>query len=209
MTEPTFEPMPQPAQPMPQSWHQRLLRPIWFLLAVVFLVEAWLWDVLGQALLWLAGLIPLAALKQALARTLDRLPAPVVLLVFLLPLAIIEPLKFLGIWMITHHHMIFGILAFVAAKMAGLGVTAFLFEITRTKLLSMRWFERFYLWVLKIRAMAHDFIEPYKRKIKEAMVLIKAQIHEIKVALLGQGDSGFGRRLASLRNWARRSRGLT
>lgn len=208
MSQPSMnEPLP-PTQPL----HQKILRPVWLLLAVVFLFEAWLWDILGRALLWLAALIPLAALRQTLARMLDRLPPPVVLLVFLLPLAIIEPLKFLGIWMITHHHMILGILAFVAAKMAGLGVTAFLFEITRTKLLSMRWFERFYQWVLQIRAMAHDFIAPYKLKIKEAMVPVKARVHEMLVALRGHGNgigSSFSRRLASLRNWARRSRGLT
>lgn len=207
---------PSPQQPSPQlPVHQKILRPVWFLLAVVFLFEAWLWDVLGRALLWLAGLIPLAALKQRLARMLERLPPPVVLLVFLIPLAIIEPLKFLGIWMITHHHMILGILAFVAAKMAGLGVTAFLFEITRTKLLSMRWFERFYEWVLQIRAMAHAFIAPYKLKIKEAMAPVKAHVHEMLVALRGRlvalrgHGTGLGSKLASLRNWARRSRGLT
>lgn len=197
---------PSPAQPA----HQKILRPIWFILAVLFLVEAWLWDVLGRSLLWLAALIPLATLKQTLARMLDRLPPPVVLLVFLIPIAIIEPLKFLGLLMITHHHVILGILAFVAAKIAGLGVTAFLFEITRTKLLSMPWFERFYQWVLRIRAMAHDFIAPYKLKIKETMAALKAQAHAMLVSLRGNDiGSAFGRKLASLRNWARRSRGLT
>jgi hypothetical protein len=203
MTEPVSSPAAQPL-------HQKVLRPIWFLLAVVFLFEAWLWHVLGQALTRLAALIPLAALKRTLARMLDRLPPPVVLLVFLIPLAIIEPLKFLGLLMITHHHVILGILAFVAAKMAGLGVTAFLFEITRTKLLSMRWFERFYQWVLRIRAMAHDFIAPYKLRIKAAVAPVKARMHEMLAAWRGQGNGfGFGRKLASLRNWARRSRGLT
>ncbi|MGO9135547.1 MAG: hypothetical protein ACLP8A_16070 [Methylovirgula sp.] len=193
---------------MSQPLHQKILRPLWFLLAVLFLFEAWLWDLLGHALTRLAALIPLEGLKQALARTIDRLPAPVVLLVFLIPLGVIEPFKFLGLWLITHHHLFLGILAFVAAKVAGLGVMAFLFEMTRVKLLSMPWFERFYLWVLRIRAWAHELTEPYKLKIKEAMAPIKARLREMLAALKSE-DGGLGRRLVSLRNWARRSRGLT
>lgn len=197
---------------MDNTLHQKILRPLWFFLAVVFLFEAWLWDLLGQGLARLAALIPFEAFKRALAATIARLPAPVVLLVFLIPLGVIEPFKFLGLWLIAHHHLIYGILAFIAAKVAGLGVMAFLFEMTRAKLLSMPWFERFYLFVLRIRAQAHAFVEPYKRKVREAMAPIKAQLQSWRDALrlaLGNESGGLGRRLASLRHWARRSRGLT
>lgn len=187
---------------------QKILRPLWFLCAALFLFEAWAWDVLGHALARLAALIPFEAFKQALARGLERLPAPIVLVVFLIPLGIIEPFKFLGLWLIAHHHFILGILAFVAAKFAGLGVMAFLFEMTRTKLLSMGWFAQFYQWVLRLRAWAHAVLEPYKVRLRQALAPFKEGLREM-LAIMGTPGGGFGRRLVLLRDWARRSRGLT
>lgn len=192
---------------MSNSLIQKIARPFWFLFAAIFLFEAWLWDVLGHALTRLAELIPFEAFKQALARGLERLPAPVALLVFIIPLGVIEPFKFLGLWLIAHHHLIFGILAFVAAKVAGLGVMAFLFEATRAKLLSMAWFERFYLWMLRLRAWAHDLLEPYKRAIREAVAPFKVRLREIIASFEG-GSGWLGRRLMLLRNRVRRSRGV-
>ena len=187
---------------------RKLTRPLWFLFAALFLFEAWLWDVLGDALTWLAALLPFESFKHALARLVERLPAPVVLLVFLIPLGIIEPFKFLGLWLIGHHHIVFGILAFVAAKMSGLGVMAFLFDMTRTKLLSMGWFERFYLWVMRMRTWAHDVLEPYKLQIHEALAPFKQWLRDMLTSFENQG-AGLGRRLALLRSRARRLRGLT
>jgi hypothetical protein len=191
---------------------QRFLRPLWFLFAALFLFEAWLWDVLGHGLARLAALIPFESFKAALARTVERLPAPMVLLVFLIPLGVIEPFKFLGLWLIAHHHILLGILAFCVAKVAGLGVIAFLFEMTRAKLLSMGWFERFYFWILDVRAWAHRVLDPYKLRIKEAIAPFKQQLHEM-LAAVKSNSGGFGaglkRRLALLRSHVRRLRGLT
>lgn len=196
------------AQPHLQSLLRKLTRPLWFVLAAIFLFEAWLWDVLGDALTRLAARLPFESFKHALARLVGRLPAPVVLLVFLIPLAIIEPFKFLGLWLIGHHHIVFGVLAFVAAKFAGLGVMAFLFDMTRTKLLSMGWFDRFYLWVIRMRAWAHDVLAPYKQQIHEALAPFKQRLSDMLISFESRGG-GLGRKLALLRNRARRLRGLT
>lgn len=193
---------------MPHSLKQKILRPLWFLFAALFLFEAWLWDSLGDALTRLAALLPFEALKQALARQVQQLPAPIVLLVFLIPLGIIEPFKFLGLWLIGHHHIVFGILAFIAAKFAGLGVMAFLFDMTRTKLLSMGWFARFYLWVIRVRAWAHAVLDPYKLRIRETLAPFKRQLFDLLASFESRGG-GIGRRLAQLRSRVRRLRGLT
>lgn len=193
--------------PLLRSLLQKVVRPFWFVFAALFLFEAWLWDVLGDALTRLAALIPFEFFKQALARMVERLPAPVVLLVFMVPLGVIEPFKILGLWLIGHHHILFGILAFVVAKVAGLGVMAFLFDMTRAKLLSMGWFERFYLFVLRARAWAHEVLEPYKLRIREAIAPLKEQLRKMLAAF--EGNGGFGRRLALLRARLRRARGLT
>ena len=46
---------------------RRLLQPIWILLAVVFLIEAWLWDHLEPIVARVVEQIPLRAFKQWLA----------------------------------------------------------------------------------------------------------------------------------------------
>lgn len=199
----------QPMSPLSrQSIARKITRPLWFVFAALFLFEAWLWDVLGRSLTRLAALIPFEGFKRGLARLVERLPAPVVLLIFIIPLGIIEPFKFVGLWLIGHHHFVLGILAFVVAKVAGLGVLAFLFEMTRAKLLSMPWFERFYHFVLRVRAWAHEILEPYKTAIRQAVAPFKQRLREI-IASLESENGGFGRRLALLRNHVRRLRGLT
>ncbi len=192
---------------------KRLLHAFWFFCAAVFLIEAWLWDALGGLLRRLAALLPFEALKRALAKGLEALPAPVVLLVFLIPIAVIEPFKLLALWALTHHHLFLGVALFVAAKFAGLAVTAFLFETTREKLLSMGWFLRFYNWVLMLREKAHAFLAPYKLRIHAALAPFKARIHETLVAVTAKLHAsaergGLGRRLLLLRARVQRSRGL-
>ena len=52
-------------------------------------------------------------------------------------------------------------------KLVGVGVTAFVFDVTRAKLLEMRWFERIYALVLRVRAKAAELVDPIKRRIRE------------------------------------------
>jgi len=184
-----------------------IARAFWFACAALFLFEAWLWDTVGGFLKQLVALIPFEAFKQALARSLAKLPPPVALLVFLLPLLVIEPFKVIGLWLIAHHHLIFGVLAFVAAKVLGVGLIAFLFDATRGKLLSMPWFARFYDWVMALRAKADAIIEPYKLRLRAALAPFKERLKALVADLESHG--GLGRRLALLRARARRLRGLT
>ncbi len=185
----------------------RAIHAFWFVCAAVFLFEAWLWDAVGGLLKQLVALIPLAALKRALARVLAELPAPVAFLVLLLPLAVIEPFKIIGLWLIARHHLILGILAFVAAKVLGVGILAFLFDAMRGKLLSMPWFARFYVFVMNVRARAHAIIEPYKIRLRAALAPFKEWLKRMLASLEARG--GLGRRFALLRARARRLRGLT
>jgi hypothetical protein len=184
---------------------RKFTKPVWFFFAALFLIEAWLWDHLAALFHRLAERIPFEALKQTLTQWLELLPAPAVLLVFLFPLAVLEPLKLGALWLIVHHHIFLGIAAFAAAKFIGLGLVAFLFEMTRHKLLSMAWFAKLYEFVLKIRAMAHAFVEPYKLAIREAIEPLKRRL-AATIASFG-GGNGFGRRLALLRARVRRARG--
>jgi len=52
---------------------RRWLRPLWIVLALLFLLEAWLWDHLEPLVAWFVDLLPLGRLKRWLIPSLGRL----------------------------------------------------------------------------------------------------------------------------------------
>ena len=48
-----------------------------------------------------------------------------------------------------------------------MGLTAFIFDLTRPKLLELPWFRRLYEWVLMWLARAHALIDPIKQQMRE------------------------------------------
>ena len=148
---------------------RRLLKPLWVLLAVVFLIEAWLWDLLEPVVERVVARIPFRAFKHWLAGQIDRLSPALTLIVFIVPAILLFPLKLIGLWLLAHEYWVSAISTMVFAKFLGLGVTAFIFDVTRSKLLEMGWFARLYAWVLLLRAKAADLVNPIKLRIKEIM----------------------------------------
>jgi hypothetical protein len=146
---------------------RRLLQPVWVLLAIIFLIEAWLWDHLEPIVARVVALIPLARVKQWLADRVDALSPAMTLIVFVVPIIPLFPLKLIGLWLLTHEYWLTGVSTFLFAKMLGVGVTAFVFDVTRDKLLEMHWFERLYELVLRLRAKATEIVEPVKQRIRE------------------------------------------
>ena len=60
---------------------RRLLRPILILLALLFLLEAWLWTHLEPLVAWAVALIPLQGLKARIAAAIERLSPAATLIV--------------------------------------------------------------------------------------------------------------------------------
>src|SRR6202020_2123271 len=141
------------------------LQPLWVLLAIIFLVEAWLWDHLEPVVAWFVALIPLRAFKQWLAERVDTLSPAMTLIVFIVPVIPLFPLKLVGFWLLTHEYWMSAIVTIVFAKFLGVGVAAFVFDVTRPKLLEMAWFEKLYEFVLALRARAMALVEPIKGRI--------------------------------------------
>ncbi len=148
---------------------RRLLQPIWVLLAIIFLIEAWLWDHLEPIVAWFVALIPLHAFKQWLAERIDTLSPAMTLIVFIVPVIPLFPLKLIGLWLLTHEYWISAILTIIFAKFLGVGVAAFIFDVTRPKLLEMEWFETLYEFIIELRAKASALVDPIKLRIKEAL----------------------------------------
>jgi hypothetical protein len=148
---------------------RRLLQPFWILLAIIFLIEAWLWDHLEPIVARVVALIPLRAFKQWLAERVDSLSPAMTLIVFIVPVIPLFPLKLVGFWLLTHEHWLSAISTIIFAKFLGVGITAFIFDVTRPKLLEMRWFEALYEFVMAMRAKAAALVDPIKRRIREIL----------------------------------------
>jgi hypothetical protein len=148
---------------------RRLLQPLWILLAIIFLIEAWLWDHLEPIVARVVALIPLHSFKQWLADRVDTLSPAMTLIVFIVPVIPLFPLKLVGFYLLAHEYWLSAILTIIFAKFLGVGVAAFIFDVTRPKLLEMEWFEKLYRFVIALRAKATALVEPIMSQIKEAL----------------------------------------
>jgi hypothetical protein len=148
---------------------RRILQPLWVLLALIFLIEAWLWDHLEPIVARVVAWIPLRAFKAWLAERVNVLSPAMTLIVFIVPVILLFPLKLFGLWLLANGYWVSSVIILVFAKFLGLGVAAFVFDVTRPKLLQMAWFQKLYDWVMAMRAKAHAIVDPIRLRIKEAM----------------------------------------
>jgi len=148
---------------------RRLLQPLWIVLAIIFLIEAWLWDHLEPIVARVVSAIPLQTFKQWLSERVDELSPAMTLVVFIVPVIPLFPLKLVGLWLLTHDYWTSAIFTIMFAKFLGVGVTAFVFDVTRPKLLEMPWFEKLYEFILSLRAKAAALVDPIKARIVELL----------------------------------------
>lgn len=148
---------------------RRIVQPLWVLLAIIFLIEAWLWDHLEPIVARIVALIPLRALKRWLAARIEKLSPALTLIVFAIPGILLFPLKVAGLWLLAHHYWVGAMITIVFAKLLGVGVAAFIFDVTRPKLLQMAWFKKLYEFILALRTKASELVEPVMSRIKAAL----------------------------------------
>jgi len=174
---------------------RRWLRPLWVVLALLFLLEAWLWDHLQPLVARIVNVIPWDRLKERLARAISMLPPWATLIVFAIPLILLLPLKFLEVYLLAKRYWFGAALVLILAKLIGLGVTAFVFDATRDKLLQMAWFARMYDRIMRLRGWARAITDPVRERTRQLTWLLQP-------ARAGR----FLRRLMALRRRAYRSR---
>lgn len=176
---------------------RKLLHPLWFLLAVVVLVESWLWRKTVQFGYWLVRLLPMAAFKRGVAAFIAILPPYAVLVVFGLPVLLIEPVKFAGLYLLTHRQIFLGVLVFIAAKLLAVAIIAFMFELCQAKLMQISWFPRFYALFLRAWHWAHTVLDPYKARMKAVLAPVKVALVALKDRFLALLPGGRSTRLAA------------
>ena len=140
----------------------RVRRTALLALAMVFLVVAWAWDALIAVGRRIAGFIPWARFKQSFARLVDRLPAPLVLLIFLVPFLIVEPLLVVATIAIAMGYVVSGAIAWIVLKFLAIALIPAIFDLTKHKLMTMPWFVRAYAKVMAFHDYADQIVAPYK-----------------------------------------------
>lgn len=182
---------------------RRLLKPLWVLLALLFLFEAWLWSHLAPVVAWIVNLVSLPALKARLAAWIERLAPSATLFVFLVPVVLLFPIKLLGLWMLAHGSWLGAMATLALAKVVSMGVTAFIFEVTRPKLLQLPWFRWLYDRVLAGLAWAHRQIDPLKERMRawarENLAPIRRRLRSLFWLLKPQRSGRFIRRMMRIR----------
>jgi hypothetical protein len=141
----------------------RVRRAALLALAMVFLVVAWAWDGLVAIGRTLAGIVPWARFKQAFAALVDRLPAPLVLLIFLVPFLIVEPLLVVATIAIAMGYVVVGAIAWIILKFLAVALIPAIFDLTKHRLMTMPWFVRAYEKVKAFHDYADTIVAPYKQ----------------------------------------------
>jgi hypothetical protein len=158
---------------------RKLLKPFWVFLALLFLLEAWLWDLLVPPIRRLIEWIGWSRIKYQLSLWLTDLPRWLIVCVFVLPDTVLLPVKLAGLWLVTQGHVIIGMGLFVMAKTLSLGVTVLLFELCRERLLELAWFRWIYEKIEAIRVWARLQIDPFVAVIRAMIAPTRSRILRI------------------------------
>jgi hypothetical protein len=182
---------------------RRLLRPLWILLALIFLFEAWLWSHLAPIVGWIVERIAWRKLKERAAAWIEHLPPAATLLVFLIPVVLLFPVKLAGLWFLARGYWLGAMATLVGAKVVSTGVTAFIFDLTRPKLLQLAWFRWLYEHVMVWLAWAHGLIDPLKQQVRawarETFGPFKRRLRKLFWLMKPQRSGRFIRRLIRIR----------
>jgi hypothetical protein len=152
---------------------RRLLKPLWIALAAAFLLEAWLWDHGRTLVTWVMRRIPWQRLKAGAKNLIDPLPPEGTLVVFAIPAVLLLPLKVTVVWLVLKGAWGSAMALLAFAKLFGLGLSAFAFDVCRDKLLQLSAFRKVYERTLAARQWAKDMldpmVEPVRQQIRERL----------------------------------------
>lgn len=122
---------------------------------VIILIEEAFWSVFEA----LSGFFARFRLVRRLEDFVAARHPATCLALFLIPVLLMLPFKFIGVWLIAHGHTLEGLFMFVSAKATGTFLAARLFAISKSKLMSIAWFaycfEKFSAWKEGVKTYIH------------------------------------------------------
>lgn len=124
------------------------------ILAVILIIEEWLWDALSAFGHFLIGLLRLDDFE----RWLSQVSPNVALVAFMVPVLIVTPINLLALGLLAHGLILQGILLEVVAKLLGTLLVSRVFTLTKNQLLSFRLLAFIYSTVMRWLNWAHQKI---------------------------------------------------
>ena len=139
-----------------QSAMRRVLKrlasaPLILLAAFWLFVEEWLWDKLAAFMAYLSRLPSVRALEARI----ELLPPYAAMSLFLVPVALMLPFNIVGIWFVARGDAALGAGIFIAAKVTGTAIVAWIFVHSRKALLTVAWFSAVHRAYLRFRDYVH------------------------------------------------------
>ena len=129
-------------------WFQGLIRAVVTPVVAIFAIVYFLIDALFLSMLRpvgrLLGRLEPIILLSGWVRSLPPYPT---LILFLVPLAVLEPAKPVGFFLMATGHLWAGVLVIAVAEVLKIVIVERLFHMSRDKLLTIRWFARIYRFV--------------------------------------------------------------
>ena len=125
--------------------------------------ETWIWDRVVAFAMRVAALVNWAAIRAALVRVIDRLPVWVALLMFGIPFVVAETGAAVCVFVAATGHILTGSVGYVIVKVFGFGLVVPIFDLTRHKLLTLRWFAYLYEKMLVFHEFAQRLVAPYRQ----------------------------------------------
>lgn len=124
------------------------------LLAVILIIEEWLWDILTALGRHLARLLHLVRFE----RWLSQAPPKVAVVALAVPMGIVTPINLAAFWLLAHGLILQGVLVEILAKLLGTLLIARIFALTKTQLLTFGWFAWIYTTITGWLRWAHERI---------------------------------------------------
>lgn len=162
--------------PPPHELRRKLLAPLVWLAAAIFLVEEFIWDWTGRMMARLGALRAVHAVERRIAALPPRWALPA----FILPSLIIIPAKLIGVEALSSGHWLAGSATFLVAKLLGFGLFSRIFSLTRPALMQLAWFAGMYAWVMRYRNRIHAYLDNWaayqriKRRLRALLTRVRA-----------------------------------
>jgi hypothetical protein len=129
--------------------------PFIWLLGLILFLEDWLWHPL---LNYLNGFKRWAWVRWVEKKT-AQLPPYAAMLCFAVPILVLFPFKFFGLYLIAHGQKMAGLGIFIVAKIFGTAAAAWVYSLTEPALAKLHWFVALRARFLAVKAKIYDLIK--------------------------------------------------
>ncbi len=145
-------------------------------LALAFLFETWVWDELVAAFGWIGRRIPWQRMRRAARDVVNRLPAIVAVLLFGVPVVVMEGGCTVAVALVALGHVVTGATLYGFLKVFGVSLVAVIYDLTQEKLMTLPWFVWLHAKFQWLHELAQAFVAPYKQAALDYLVQLRERV---------------------------------